>query len=283
MVYFLTILIELFCLLQTCGAFAASGESSYSKTVRFDVGGQVYKVSRTLIEQYPNTKLARMLDDKAGDDKDEDDDANSTIKFIDRNSDRFQYVLDYMRDRQVSLPMTVSVSAFRQDLEYFGFDTAKEALIKIGTSAEAAPLFAALIGNINDDLDKFDALIEESESMTKKLERQKSSFILASVIFGRSASLMQENGPYKLSVPASQDAMTALHYSRCDSIYLKEFLVNYFGLDLVSVSQRKLESPYSVVVKRSDGTPKLSRICIQTARQRYIEQQVEADEDEGSL
>ena len=74
----------------------------------------MYKVSRSLIELYPDTMLARMVDTrwqpqrgiKAGDD-DDDDTSNSTIMFIDRNGDRFAYVLDYMRDNKIQLPITV--------------------------------------------------------------------------------------------------------------------------------------------------------------------------------
>jgi hypothetical protein len=86
-----------------------------------------------------------------GDDDDDNDNDNSSnrILFIDRNSDRFQYILDYMRDdRQVSLPWTVSVSAFRQDLDYFGFDVnGKEISTTMVTPVEAAPVLATFIGN----------------------------------------------------------------------------------------------------------------------------------------
>lgn len=83
-------------------------------TVQFDVGGTVYRVSRSLIERYPKTLMARkisrtwQLNPKAS-------------IFIDRNGDRFQYVLDYMRDGEVHLPLSVPKESFILDLEYFGF------------------------------------------------------------------------------------------------------------------------------------------------------------------
>jgi BTB/POZ domain len=236
------------------------GEQSHcSKTVRFDVGGQVYKVSRSLIELYPDTMLARMVDTrwqpqrgiKAGDD-DDDDTSNSTIMFIDRNGDRFQYVLDYMRDRQVSLPMTVSVSAFRHDLAYYGFDNAQESSsVTVGTPAEARELFATFIGNLHGNLDKFDELIKESENTTATLKQQKSSFKMAHDIFGRSAS-MQGDGRHTISV-ASEDGKIAMNYGNCASRYLKEYLKNFYGLDLVSVTGSWGSDPYKVVVKRCTG------------------------------
>jgi BTB/POZ domain len=235
------------------------GEQSHcSKTVRFDVGGQIYKVSRSLIELYPETMLARMVDmkwqQKQHGNKAADDDNDAL--YIDRNGDRFQYVLDYMRDRQVSLPMTVSMSAFRQDLDYFGFDNAQESSssITVGTPAEASALFATLIGNVHADLDKFDELIVASKSMTKTLVQQKFSLKMAHGIFGRSAS-MQEDGRHTIHVPRD-DGQIAMDY-RCDCRYLKEYLKNYFGLDLVSVTATSASviasEPYKVVVKRDTG------------------------------
>lgn len=44
--------------------------------------------------------------------------------FIDRDSHRFSYVLDYMRDGGIiELPVTISKDSFIKDLIYYGFDT----------------------------------------------------------------------------------------------------------------------------------------------------------------
>merc|ERR1711862_764691 len=40
--------------------------------------------------------------------------------FIDRNGERFQYVLDYMRDNEVVLPLSVSRDHLITDMKYFG-------------------------------------------------------------------------------------------------------------------------------------------------------------------
>eukprot|EP00590_Aulacoseira_subarctica_P003151 CAMPEP_0172422128 /NCGR_PEP_ID=MMETSP1064-20121228/8320_1 /TAXON_ID=202472 /ORGANISM="Aulacoseira subarctica , Strain CCAP 1002/5" /LENGTH=74 /DNA_ID=CAMNT_0013162843 /DNA_START=188 /DNA_END=408 /DNA_ORIENTATION=+ len=60
------------------------------KTVRFDVGGQLYRVSKSLVEQHEDTMLARLVSDTWLSDPD------ATI-FIDRDGEIFQYVLYYMR------------------------------------------------------------------------------------------------------------------------------------------------------------------------------------------
>lgn len=246
-----------------------SGGASASKTVRFDVGGMLYKVSRSLIELYPDTMLARMVDTKW---QQQDDDSEQAM-FIDRNGDRFQYVLDYMRDRQVSLPMTVSVSGFRQDLEYYGFDNVKESCINVGTPAEAMPLFGTLTGNLYSDIDEFDDLIKESERKTWNLKRQKNSLKMAHQVFGRCAS-MQGNGPHTIRFEkedARSCASAALSVGLGeDSGYLKEYLANYYGLGLVSVTTETegyFTYVYVVVVQRCacdhDGGTKPSRIWAQ--------------------
>ena len=127
-----------------------SSSSSSSRIVRFNVGGTRYDVSRSLLEQHPDTMLARMVsttwlqqqeeeqtpettkkqrlddDNKTDDDGKADDDGvrkNDGALFIERNGERFQYCLDYMRDGgEVELPPTVSRNGFLQDLVYYGFE-----------------------------------------------------------------------------------------------------------------------------------------------------------------
>lgn len=87
-------------------------------TVCFDLQGTIVKVYRYLLGQYPNTMLSRMVSERTCLDKSQD-----APLFIDRNADRFQYVLEYMRNGQeISLPITISRDGFLRDLEYFGFE-----------------------------------------------------------------------------------------------------------------------------------------------------------------
>lgn len=92
-----------------------------NKTVTFDVGGKIYRVSRSLLDQHPDTMLARYASDTwfpKGENNDETD--TSSPLFIERNGERFQYVLDYMRDGVLDIPITVSKDAMIRDLSYFG-------------------------------------------------------------------------------------------------------------------------------------------------------------------
>ena len=99
-------------------------QNNNSATIRLNVGGTSYEVSRSTIEQYPDTMLARMVSEAwNSDDSGDESDKDKKELFIDRNGERFQYVLDYMRDgSDVSLPVLVSKEGFLKDLEYFGFE-----------------------------------------------------------------------------------------------------------------------------------------------------------------
>jgi hypothetical protein len=117
---------------------SSSNSSSNAATVRFDVGGTIYKVSRSLLEQHPNIVLARMVSKAWLGEKEEDD--NNERKddeplFIDRDGERFRYVLDFMRDGpKVSLPVTISKEGFIKDLDYFGFDNVNPEDISLRSS-----------------------------------------------------------------------------------------------------------------------------------------------------
>lgn len=78
-----------------------NNKSNKSATVRFDVGGTVYRVSRSLLDLFPDTMLSRMVSETWQDcSQGGDDQKEEPPIFLDRNGDRFQYVLDYMRDDQ---------------------------------------------------------------------------------------------------------------------------------------------------------------------------------------
>lgn len=111
-------------------------ENKEPTTVQFDVGGTVYKVSRSLVNAFPQTMLARLIS------KTWQIDPNATI-FIDRNGERFLYILDYMRDKEVHLPLSIPKAALVRDLHYFGFDDILVDHIHAGYgSAEAATQIA---------------------------------------------------------------------------------------------------------------------------------------------
>lgn len=98
--------------------------TSDTKTVTFNVGGATYQVSKSLLSMYPDSLLSKKAAEANG-----DKESGAEI-FLDRDSDRFRYVLDWMRNNgKVFLPVTVSKNALVQDLKYYAFDNVNESLI----------------------------------------------------------------------------------------------------------------------------------------------------------
>ena len=94
----------------------------------------MYKVSKSLIEQYPNTMLARLVSDTWKKKKEEDGDSNDGAIFIDRDGETFCYVLNYMRDMKVHLVNTdkISSKAVLQELHHFGFEDVPRDAVQVG-------------------------------------------------------------------------------------------------------------------------------------------------------
>jgi hypothetical protein len=98
-----------------------------NSTVKFNVGGRHYEVSRSLIEWFPDTMLAKMVSETW------QKDPEATL-FIDENGDRFQYCLDYIRRNEVWIPLSVPKEALLRDLDYYGFEDVDPSKIHAGSS-----------------------------------------------------------------------------------------------------------------------------------------------------
>lgn len=99
------------------------GKDDNRSTITFNVGGMIYCVSRTLVEAFPETILFSVFVKRWN------EGCTGSI-FIERNGERFQYILDYMRDHVVHLPCSVSKDALLNDFIFYGFHI-KETSIKI--------------------------------------------------------------------------------------------------------------------------------------------------------
>lgn len=84
-------------------------------TVKFNVGGKVFEISRSLLDSFPETMIYKAASETWMQE-------NSEPIFIERDCDRFHYVLDYMRDGYCSLPYHTTIDAVLNELSYFGFD-----------------------------------------------------------------------------------------------------------------------------------------------------------------
>lgn len=113
---------------QSINKFTAMTGPS-ENTVTFNVGGHHYQVSRSLLDLEPHCMLTRAASEtwcrktSCGDCCKEDFNSfppnHEHEIYIDRNGSRFQYVLDYLRDGRIILPMTECREAIIQELHYF--------------------------------------------------------------------------------------------------------------------------------------------------------------------
>ena len=204
-------------------------------TVEFDVGGTVYKVSKSLLEQHPDTMLTRMASetwnkrDKDGSIK------QSKPLFIERNGKRFQFVLDYMRDGKVSLPIyqEVTKESMLQELEYYGF-----------VDIDSGAIEGSLQG---EDMDKFAVSVNETFQSALKiqesaLEIEKIKFF--SMMLARKCNGIWQNNPviFRLTKSLIKDTEKnfegiqvdpKIYYHDQESrLVLNEYLGQYFGLQL---------------------------------------------------
>ena len=119
-----------------------SSSQATSASVHFNVGGTPYQVSRSLLEQHADTMLARMASETwQGEDPPEE------AMFVERDGGRFGYVLDFMRDGQVSLPAKgkITEESLLKELTYFGFLNVDPSVITTEFHYLDIPRYMALI------------------------------------------------------------------------------------------------------------------------------------------
>lgn len=88
------------------------------KTVTFNIGGQRFEVSKSLLDMHPNTILAKMSSKQWQEDPEEE-------IFVERNGNIFEFILAYLRDGRVDLPITTSKEMVISELMYYGVDFEK--------------------------------------------------------------------------------------------------------------------------------------------------------------
>jgi hypothetical protein len=75
-----------------------------NEIIHFNVGGTLYDVAKGTLLKFENTMLATLVLDKwrTG--------CKEEIIFIDRDGERFKYILDWYRDGKINLPKTVNIN-----------------------------------------------------------------------------------------------------------------------------------------------------------------------------
>lgn len=130
-----------------------------------DVGGITYRISRSLLDQYPDTMLSRMASETWHKNPGE------TI-FVERDGRRFAFVLDFMRDAKVSFPAGVpnsgiTKSSILDELSYFGFVNVDEGCVQADFQEFQG---AKYIAQITEGFEKEQSeLIEERDQLNVKI------------------------------------------------------------------------------------------------------------------
>ena len=98
--------------------------ASTAQTIKFNVGGTHYEVSKSLLENFKGSMLKRSASNVWNEGGNE--------VFIEGNGHRFQYVLDFMRHEKVTLPSSESIDAFLTEMKYYGIACDLEHVVKCG-------------------------------------------------------------------------------------------------------------------------------------------------------
>lgn len=83
---------------RTCTLTTTQKKIEVTSTVKFNVGGKIFEISRSLLDYFPETMLYKAASEIWIQEN------NSDPIFIERDCDRFHHVLDYMRDGYINLP-----------------------------------------------------------------------------------------------------------------------------------------------------------------------------------
>mmetsp|Transcript_35801 Transcript_35801/g.106851 ORF Transcript_35801/g.106851 Transcript_35801/m.106851 type:complete len:269 (-) Transcript_35801:325-1131(-) len=161
---------------RSLGEASSSGNEDRPTSVSISVGGTQYQVSRSLLEQHPDVMITRMASETW----------HSNPKdplFIERDGERFRYVLDYMRDGQVSLPggRGVTKTSILNDLTYYGFSNVNPECIRVEFSILEAPKY---ISRITEDYE------DELRSLTQQRDQLNIDIACATVAHASCARRM---------------------------------------------------------------------------------------------
>jgi hypothetical protein len=118
-------------------------------TVTFDVGGKIFKTSRSLIRQHEGTLLARLVDTWQMD--------PTKPIIIDRDGDTFRFILNYLCHGHITLPVAVSKEMFLLDVDFYGI-ALEEGTVKTSTE-EWAVQVANRLDNIATGMNRLDNIV----------------------------------------------------------------------------------------------------------------------------
>lgn len=95
-----------------------NNNGTQNEIIELNVGGCAYTTSRTTIDSYPDSMLVSLISERVPT-------ATDTKKriFIDRDGPLFRYILNFLRDKRLSLPENFAEhSQLRQEADFYGIE-----------------------------------------------------------------------------------------------------------------------------------------------------------------
>ena len=130
--------------------------------VHFDVGGRLFKTSRSLItDRYEDSVLATLVSNAS-------QETQTHPIFIDRNGDTFALVLDYLRYGRITLPITVSRAMFLRDLDFYGV-LHNDQSVTSGAEVWANQVVVNQVTKLQQDLRSLNGLFQRTETTMNSL------------------------------------------------------------------------------------------------------------------
>lgn len=174
-------------------------------TVKFDVGGRNFKISRALVDEHSDSVLGKLVSQTWN------DDPNKEV-FIDRSGDLFAQVLEYLRYGSIELPMTIPRSMFERELDYYGIISSEDTINDQG-------------GGLADIMGSFAQPVIKAKKNLAEAETQRNMFSLAHDCYNQFCKMrLVDPNANKVMVQVNKDID-----SRDRNIF-DEFLEIYFGL-----------------------------------------------------
>jgi hypothetical protein len=133
-----------------------------TETITFNIGGHCYMISRSLLDQFPQSMLTMSSSEKWM------QESESEI-FIERDGTTFRFILTYMRDGRVTLPASEPKENFIRELEYFGIGYEEEDIDdgKAKVESYAFHLTTTLLPSLKNIVDDIKTDIGENEALVK--------------------------------------------------------------------------------------------------------------------
>ncbi len=161
------------------------------ETITFNVGGQYHEVSRSLLEMYPDTMLSKLVskhwsDTRTGENAPTENSIHGDVLvpgtnkdiaaseestgelnsqnhdsavFIDRDGQLFRFVLNYLRDGKVVLPIALDINTFFHELSFYGIEVKDEDYSNVSINMQANAQSVMQINGLITSLEKEECCI----------------------------------------------------------------------------------------------------------------------------